>query len=70
MVQKVFVLVKDDEIKCYHDLRQLTESNKLPYYAIYRTLAKGKTHKRDNILIGQDTISYKRKPREFKKDAF
>lgn len=63
ITRKVFVLVKNDEIRCYHNLLQLAQDNNLPYFAISRCLAKGKTYKRDNILIGKDTIEYKTKRR-------
>lgn len=59
--RKVYVLVENDTIKCYHNLRQLTDANKLPYFSIVKTLKVQKTYKRDNILIGTDTIHYKTK---------
>ena len=58
IVRKVFVIVKNDAIGCFHNLKQLTDAHNLPYFTISRALAKGRTYKRDNILIGQDTIRY------------
>jgi hypothetical protein len=59
--RKVYVLVENGEIKCYHNLKQLTETNKLPYFTIARALRGYKTYQSNNILIGHDTIEYKTK---------
>ena len=59
--RKVFVLVINDSIKCYHNLRQLTEAASLPYFKIRRALAKYKIYRDDGILIGYDTVAYKTK---------
>ena len=59
--RKVFVLVVDDKISCYHNLKQLADNNNLPYISISRCIHNGKVYKKDNILVGCDTISYKTK---------
>lgn len=59
--RKIFVLVIDDKIRCYHNLKQLANSNNLPYVSISRHIHKGEVYKKDNMLVGCDTISYKTK---------
>jgi hypothetical protein len=61
VTRKVYVLVENDTIKCYHNLKQLTDANNLPYFSIVKTLKAQRTYKRPNILIGVDTIAYKTK---------
>ena len=59
--RKVFVIVFNDSIKCYHNLRQLTDKHKLPYFKVRRALANYKIYRDDGILIGYDTVAYKTK---------
>lgn len=70
MTQKVFVIVQNDEIRCYHNLKQLTDNSNLPYFPIFRALAKNNIYKREGILIGFDIIKYKRKPKKTSNNAF
>ena len=61
VTRKVFVLVQNNTVKCYHNLRQLTNSNDLPYFSIVKALKRSNTYQKNNILIGVDTITYKTK---------
>jgi len=67
--RKVFVIVINDSIKCYHNLRQLTDKHKLPYFKVRRALVNYKIYRAEGILIGFDTIEYetKRTSDNFKK---
>ncbi len=58
MIIKVFVLVKGDDISCYHDLKQLSESNNLPYHTIRRRMVKNGYYKDNDMLIKSSVIKY------------
>jgi hypothetical protein len=63
MTTKVFVIVRNNDIKCYHDLKQLCDSNEIPYFSVYRRLLKEKVVTFKDCIIGVDTMSYKTKRR-------
>ena len=58
MIIKVFVLVQGDKVDCYHDLKQLTEANSLPYFKVRRRMARDKYYKDDGILIRSSVMRY------------
>ncbi len=56
---KVYVLVKDNDVFCYHNLKQLCDNNKdIPYYTVYRRLQEHKSITINSYIIGVDTIQY------------
>jgi len=67
MTQKVFMVIETDNVKCYANLKQLTDDNNLPYFPVMRRLRKSKYTQYKNITITYDTINYttKRKGRSY-----
>lgn len=60
MERKIYVLIDENDVKCYFNLKQLTSDNpKIPYFPAYRALLKSKSYYKDSYSIHINIIKYK-----------
>ncbi len=61
---KVYVLIENNDVKCYHNLKSLCDDNPhLPYHTIRRRLLKPKYTLYNSSSIYISTINYNTKRR-------
>jgi hypothetical protein len=64
MDRTIYVLIKEDDVKCYPNLTQLIGANpSISYSTAYKALRKNRRAIVGNVTIAVDTMHYKTKRR-------
>lgn len=70
MERNVYVYINEDDIECFHNIKQLAKAKNLPYFSIIRAIEEYGTYIKDNTTVKRCSISASRKQRKFKNNAF
>ncbi len=62
MERIIYVFIKEDAVKCYPNLKQLSKDNpEIRYFQVYRALRKSNTFRKGNITVAVNTMKWKTK---------